>query len=102
MKELIGSIIKAEEELQKKADEIAKEAEEIRVSAKNRSIVLEKEMEQNFEKDREKKIAAVYSKVKESEDILKRKSLQEIEDRKNMLNRKKQEIKTRISQAILG
>ena len=101
MKELIGSIIKAEEELQKKADEIAKEAEEIRVSAKNRSIVLEKEMEQNFEKDREKKISAVYSKVKESEDILKRKSLQEIEDRKNMLNRKKQEIKTRISQAIL-
>jgi hypothetical protein len=101
MKELIQSILKKEDELKNKAGEAQKQSQEILNSAKLKVAAMEKDYEQRFQQEKEKKTNGVLNKAKEREEVLKRKTNEDIEELRSLLNKKKNEIKTKIFEMIL-
>ena len=102
MKELIIEILSKEKELVSRAKDVEMQAQEIAKEAAKRFEIMEIEFENNFNAEKEKRINAVMQKSKDFEEILKRKSEQEIEEKKQKLIKKKDELKTKIIQMILG
>jgi vacuolar-type H+-ATPase subunit H len=102
MKELIASILKAEESLNQETLESQNKARAVLDSAKQKAALVEKEFEAKFSQEKEQKNSSVLLNAKKQEEKLCEELKRDIQNKKEKLEAAKTEIKKQIINSIVG
>lgn len=102
MKELLESILNVEDEIEQKNSQVDKESQSIFEAARQKIDLMEKEFENGFIKDRDAKTEAVHQASSKYDAELKSKVRKEIGEKEAAVTAKKEMIKKKIVDILLG